>query len=146
MPNRSGIEEFFGILRYSISPRAESLFSVTQGGGASCPHPANLPSDIGRRHVTCLTALRELQRGSSRCYRLEPRHKFVGDEPRALRVRVLVALAVIVEVVAVRMKNVEVGLRTGKGDIEQSPLLFDLGLRLGGQVARSPVWPGPAPS
>jgi len=49
---------------------------------------------------------------------------------------VLVALAVIVEVVAVRMQNVEVGLRSCEGDVEQSPLLFDLGVRLGGHVGR----------
>ena len=48
----------------------------------------------------------------------------------------LVALAVIVEVVAMRMQDMEVGLRTGKGDVEQSPLLFDFGVRFGGQVGR----------
>ena len=62
----------------------------------SRPHPANPLPDIRRRHVTHPTALRELQRGSPHRHRLEPRQQFVGDEPRALRVRMLVALAVIV--------------------------------------------------
>ena len=48
----------------------------------------------------------------------------------------LVALAVIVEVVAMRMQDVEVGLRTGKGDVEQSPLLFDFGIGFSGQIGR----------
>ena len=48
----------------------------------------------------------------------------------------LVALAVIVEVVAVRMQNMEVGLRPCERDVEQSPLLFDLGVRFGGQIGR----------
>ena len=50
--------------------------------------------------VTSPTALRELQRGSARGHRLEPRQQFVGDESRPLRIRVLVALAVIVGIVA----------------------------------------------
>ena len=48
----------------------------------------------------------------------------------------LVALAVIVEVVAMRMQDVEVGLRSCEGDVEQSPFLFDLGVRFGGQIGR----------
>ncbi len=67
----------------------------------SRPHPANPPPDIRRRHFTRRIALRELQRGSARGHRLEPRQQFVGDEPGPLRVRMLVALAVIVKVVAV---------------------------------------------
>ena len=73
----------------------------------SRPHPANPLPDIRRRHVTRPVALRELQRGSARRHRLEPRQQFVGDVPRPLRVRVLIALAMIVEVVAVGMQDVE---------------------------------------
>ena len=87
----------------------------------SRPHPANPLPDIRCRHVTRRIAQRELQRGSACGHRLEPRQQFVGDEPRSLRVRMLVALAVIVEVVAMGMKNVEVGLRPCEGDVEQSP-------------------------
>ena len=48
----------------------------------------------------------------------------------------LVALAVIVDVVAMRRQDVEVALRPCEGDVEQSPLLFDLGVRFGGQIGR----------
>ena len=48
----------------------------------------------------------------------------------------LVALAVIVEVVAVGMQNMKIGLGPCEGDVEQSPLLLDLGVRFGGQVGR----------
>ena len=48
----------------------------------------------------------------------------------------LVALAVIVEVVAVGIQDVEVGLRPCEGDVEQSPLRFDFGVGFGGQVGR----------
>ncbi len=40
----------------------------------------------------------------------------------------LVALAVIVEVVAVGMPDVQVGLRPCERDVEQSPLRFDFGV------------------
>ena len=98
-------------------------FSIPQYRKAcsSRPHPANPLPDIRRRHVTHPTALRELQRGPACGHRLEPRQEFVGDEPRSLRVRMLVALAVIVEVVAMGMQDVEVGLRPCEGDVEQSP-------------------------
>ena len=138
MPNRSGIEEFFGILRYRVSSRSESFFAVTNEYVfcASRPYPANPPPDIRHRHVTRRIALREVQRGSTRGHRLEPRQQFVGDEPRPLRVRMLVALAVIVEIVAVGMQDMQLGLRTSEGDVEQSSLLFDLGLGFGGQIRR----------
>ena len=48
----------------------------------------------------------------------------------------LVAFVVIVEVVAMGMQNMKVGLRPCEGEVEQSPLLFDLGVRFGGQIGR----------
>lgn len=46
----------------------------------------------------------------------------------------LVALAVVVKVLAMGMQNVEVGLRPREGDIEQPPLFFNFGVRLGRQI------------
>ncbi len=88
--------------RSSTATRSSSgptsvVWSTRSSGGrhrfrSSRPHPANPPSDIRRRHVTRRIALRKFQRGSARRHWLKPRQQLVGDEPRPLRVRMLVVL------------------------------------------------------